>query len=374
MTSERRRTQTLRTEIDKSAYFAQTERAGAVRYEPYNNTYWPVDYGRDQVEEYQAVAERAVLIDVGCERSVELRGPDAVRFADYLCTRDMQTIKPGRARHTVICEPNGEIYCQAMVLRVDEDIVWILHGPVNFLQWANGIEAHTDFDVQVRQTDVFPLAVQGPRSYEIMRELAPDAADMKFFRWTRTAISGVDVIVCRSGFTGAFGYEVFPFDPREAPKIWDVALAAGDSHGLLVTPMIGPYFERGVTDFRYGDRLGLNPFEARLERAVNLDAGPFVGKEALLRVQELGPVRKLVGVRFGPDADLPALEYPWPIESLAAGQESPGVISRARNSYYLKEWIGYAVVRSSVAIGTSVRVRHPRGTAEAELVELPFME
>ncbi len=374
MTSERRRTQVLRVDIDKSPYFERTERAGAVLYEPYNNTYWPVSYGRGQTEEYRAVTERAVLIDVGVERSVEVRGPDAVRFVDYLCTRKMQNLKAGRARHTVVCEPNGEIYCQAMVLLVEEDCVWILHGPVNFLQWANVIAAHTDFDIQIRQTEVFPLAVQGPRSYEIMRDLAPEAADITFFRWTRTAMNGVDVIICRSGFTGAFGYEVFPFDPGQAPRIWDIVVEAGEPHGLLITPMIGPNMERGVTDFRYGDRLGLTPFEARLERAVDIDKEPFIGREALRRVQEQGPARKLAGVRFGSDAELPALEQHWPIEPLEPRGSLPGVVTRARSSYYLNEWIGYAVVRSDVEIGTRLTVRHPHGTVNGELVELPFME
>jgi glycine cleavage system aminomethyltransferase T len=368
MSNGQRRTQRLRPQITKSPYFPRTEAAGTIEYFPYNHTYWPIDYGREPDEEYRAIDERAVLIDVGCERSLELRGPDALRFADYLCARNLQTMKVGRARHTAICEPNGVILCEAIVLKLDDERVWICHGPVDFLQWTNAIVAHTDFDVDVFQTQVFPLAVQGRRAYEIMQELAPEAADMKFFGWTQATIAGVETVVVRSGYTGAFGYEVFPFDPDKALTLWDAVVEAGEPHGLMITPMIGPFFERGVTDWRYGDSLDLNPYEARLGRAVSLDAGPFIGKEALQKVEAEGPRRKLVGIQFGPDSELPELEQYWPFEN------GLGNVIRAKRSWYLAEWIGYAVVEVSVAGGAQVKVSTPSGSVEARLVDLPFMK
>ncbi|TVR72039.1 MAG: aminomethyl transferase family protein [Sphaerobacteraceae bacterium] len=368
MTNAPRRTQVLRAHITKSPYFPRTEEAGAIQYYDYNHTYWPISYGRDPAEEYQAIHERAVLIDVGCERSVELRGPDALNFADYLCARNLRTMKPGRARHTAICEPNGVIFCEALVLKLSEDRVWICHGPVDFLQWANAINAHSDFDVDVFQTQVYPLAVQGLRAYEIMQELAPDAVDMKFFGWVQARVAGVETIIVRSGYTGAFGFEVFPLDPADALRVWDAVTEAGEPHGLMITPMIGPFFERGVTDWTYGHGLDLNPFEARLERAVNLDAGPFVGKEALEGVVEAGPERKLVGIRFGSEAELPPIEQFWPIE------DGSGLVTRVKQSWYLGETIGSAVVTADTELDREVRVGHPGGVATGRLVALPFMD
>jgi glycine cleavage system aminomethyltransferase T len=368
VSTSQQRTQLLRPQITNSPYFPRTEAAGTIEYYPYNHTYWPIDYGRDPEEEYRAIDERAVLIDVGCERSVELRGPDALPFADYLCARNLKTMKVGRARHTVVCEPNGVILCEAIVLKLDDERVWICHGPVDFLQWTNAIHAHTDFDVAVFQTQVFPLAVQGPRAYEIMQTLAPEAAPMKFFGWTQATIAGVETIVVRSGYTGAYGFEVFPINPDQALSVWDAVTDAGEPHDLLITPMIGPFFERGVTDWRYGDSLDLNPFEARLGRAVNLDSGSFVGKEELQRINQEGPKRKLVGIRFGTNADLPPFEHFWPIEN------ELGVVTRVKQSWYLEETIGYAVVATDTELDREVKVGHPAGVGTGTLVELPFME
>lgn len=369
MQANQRRQQLLRPTIDFSPYFPRTEEAGAVRYIPYNRTHWPVDFGRDPREEVQAVNERAVLIDVGCERIAELRGPDALAFADYLCTRDLSTLKPGQARHTAICEPTGELYCEAIVLQPRADLVWVGHGPVDFLQWARAIAAHSSYEVSVERGDVFPLALQGPRALDIMRALAPEAAELRFFRWAQVTIAGVAAIVVRSGWTGSFGYEIFPFSSERALDLWDRIVSAGEPHGLLISPMTGPHFERGVTDFTYGGGLGLNPFELRLARAVDLDAGPFVGKEALQRIVQDGVRRKLVGLRFASD-QLPPLEEFWPIED-EHGQL--GVVQSVTQSLYLNQALGHAVVDVRAAAGSQVTVRHSAGSVHAELVELPFI-
>ena len=368
------RTQYLRPDSARTPYFSRTEQAGAIHYESYNNTCYPRSYGRERKAEFEAILERAVLIDVGCERTTELRGPDALKFADYICTRKMQTIKSNRARHTVICEPNGVIFCEAIVLKLAEDRIWIGHGPADFPEWCRAIHHGTNFDVEIELTQVYPLAVQGPRAYEIMQALVPDAADMKFFQWTRAEVAGVDSIITRSGYTGAFGFEIYPFDPKQAPKVWDTVVEAGEPHGMMITPMVGPYVERAVTDYRLGDLLDLNPFEARLERAVNMDKESFVGKDALQRILDAGVKRQMLGVRFHTDQPLPVLEEYWPIHPLSPGQPSPGVVNRAINSVILSEPIGYAIVSADLSPGQIITVDHHEGTVEAELVELPFMD
>jgi glycine cleavage system aminomethyltransferase T len=369
-----KRTQHLRSSVDKSPYFSRTEDAGAIFYNPYNDTYWPTDYGRDYADEFKAILERAVLIDVGCERTVELRGPDALAFADELCTRNLRTMKPNRARHTVICETTGVILCEAIVLKLAEDRIWIGHGPVDFPQWCRAIHYGTSFDVEIERTSVYPLAVQGPRAYEIMQELAPQAADMKFFQWTRSEVAGVDSIIVRSGFTGAYGFEIYPFDPGKAPTVWDAVVAAGEPHGLMITPMVGPSMERGVSDFRRGDGLDLNPFEARLARAVDMDKPSFIGKAALQQVLDKGVKRHLLGVRFHTEDSLPVLEATWPIRPVSQGAASPGVINYVEYSQIFNESLGNAVVSTDLQPGQKIVIDHPEGSVEAELVELPFMD
>lgn len=366
----RRRTQVLNPHILRSPYFPATERAGAVEYGIYNRMYAPV-YANDPREEFRAVLERVTLWDVASQRVVELRGPDALPFANYLCTRDLRRLPLGQCRHTAVCYPDGELICECLVLRPAEEVVWIGHGPVDFLLWAQGIAQHAPFDVSVSQSDVAPLALQGPLALEVMRSVAPEVAELGFFRWGRACIAGVEALVSRSGFSGVFGYEVYPLDTSRALAVWEALADAGVPHGLLVTGVVGPHFERGITDFTFGGggNLGLNPYELRLGRAVDLHAGPFVGQEALARIHAAGPRRKLLGLLID-DASLPPQETHWPVED----EDGPlGVVEATTYSYIFERYIARAVVDARATPGAQVRIRHPAGQASAELVTLPFM-
>ncbi|MEW5992278.1 MAG: glycine cleavage T C-terminal barrel domain-containing protein [Chloroflexota bacterium] len=369
--SDRRpsRLHVVRPWFERSPYFDLTEAAGAETYEVYNRTYWPRSYGRDPREELEAVMERAVLIDVGCERIVEVTGARALEFVDYLCTRDLRTIPPDRARHTAVCEPNGELYCEALVLRPAEDVVWVGHGPVDFDKWARAIAAHTQFDVAIARPSIFPFAVQGPMAVEIMRRLTPAAMALPFFGWCPASIAGAAVLIIRSGWTGAPGFEVYPLDHTAAPRVWQAVAEAGAPVGLLVSGMTGPYFERGITDFVYGAGLGLNPFEARLGRVVDLDGADFVGRDALISAVEAGPKRRLVGLRFGA-IDLPDFDGAW---ALTGPDDTRGTVIAARMSHLLHEWLGYAVVDAALETGSSVAVTTPGGAVAARVTDLPFL-
>lgn len=133
--------------------------------------------------------------------------------------------------------------------------------------------------------------------------------------------------------------------------------------------MVGPYFERAVTDWVHGAGLDLSPFELRLGRAVDLDAGPFVGRDALIALRAGGITRRLVGVRFG-TSDVPGIEgLRWRL----AATSGEGTVLDTHASLLLGETIGYAVVDNDLATGTDVTVDTPTGRVAAWIVELPFV-
>ena len=365
------RTQLLGNRYVFAPYFEATERAGADRYIAYNRVHWPVNYaGNDPDEQYRAVTERVALMDVTCERPVEIRGPDALSFTDYLCTRDLSSIQPDQARHTAVCEPDGTLYCEAMVLKLEDDAMWVFNGPSDFDIWARAIAAHTDYDItEILVTRVAPIGLQGPRSYDIMKKVAPKAADMRFFRWVRVPIAGVDTVVVRSGWSGSYGFELCPVNESEAMTVWDALVEEGEQHGLMITSMTGPRYERGVTDTTHGWNLGLNPYECRLGRVVNLNAGPFIGKEALQRIHDEGPRRKSVGLMLPGVGELPRMEAFWPVTS--DGEDS-GLLLDAQYSRVFGHMIARALVPASVEVGQSLTIHHPDGDATGEVVPIPF--
>ena len=140
--------------VRRSPYFTQTLAAGANAFMPYNHMYMPISYGRDPRDEYTALTTGVTLWDVGAERQTALSGPDAVRLADHLATRDLSAIEVGQCKFTLICDPDGQIMTEPIAIRPFEDTVWISHGDVDLTLWARGIAMNGDYDATVDEPDV----------------------------------------------------------------------------------------------------------------------------------------------------------------------------------------------------------------------------
>ena len=291
--------------------------------------------------------------------------PSPTTFARATCP----TIGPDQARHTAVCEPDGTLYCEAMVLKLEDDVMWVFNGPSDFDIWARAIAAHTDYDItEILVTRVAPIGLQGPRSYDIMKAVAPEAADIRFFRWVRVPIAGVDTVVVRSGWSGEYGFELCPINASEAMGVWNALVDEGEQHGLMNHQHDRPPL-RTRRD-RHHARLEPrpDPYEARLGRVVNLNAGPFVGKEALQRIHDEGPSRKSVGLFLDVES-LPRMEANWPVTSEG---RSAGVLLDYTYSRMFGRHIARALVDASIEVGQTITIHHPDGEASAEVTTIPF--
>ena len=355
----------------RSPYWAGVEQAGVSEFMVYNHMYFPLIYHHAPVEEYAALTERATLWDVGCERQTEIRGPDALRFADYLTTRDLSKLKTGDCRYTVACDPEGRIICDPVALKPWDDVVWFSHGSVDLTLWARGLALAGGFEVEVGEPDVAPLQVQGPKAADVLRELVEAPIDdLGFYKCVVTRVGGLASVVSRTGWSGGPGFEVFPLASERAIELWDALCRAGEAHRMMVVgPNLPRAVERGVTDTAYHTNSGMNPFEAGHGRLVDLDKGEFVGREALRRIAAEGPKRKTVGLFIA--GALPRLEWFWPVSD-ARGIR--GEVRWAAHSFALDRSIGIALVDAAVEVGETVEVRHPLGPVAAEVTTLPFAD
>ena len=265
------------------------------------------------------------------------------------------------------------ILCEALVLRLDDERVSICHGPADLPLWARAIAQHTDHDVEVHEAPVSPLALQGPRALDVMQALAPAVASMPRFAWAWASIADVDVLISRTGFSGEFGYEVFAPDVEPARRVWQEVRRAADPFGVLVTPVNDDRaWERGLTDIRYGDNLGINPFEVGLEHAVDLDKRTrFVGDEALRQISD-GSRRRRHAVSFTIDGDdVPDQETFWPI-ALPDG-EHLGVVWHVGYSYALDRHAGDALLDQPVEIDARLVLQSPSGPLIGTVVPRPLV-
>jgi len=155
----------------RSPYWEGTVEAGVSEFMVYNHMYFPLIYHHSPAEEYAALTERVTLWDVGCERQTELRGPDALRLSQYLTTRDLSKLKVGDCKYTLVCDPEGRIICDPVLLNPQNDVIWLSHGDADLTLWAKGIAMHGRYDVEVSEPDGAPMQMQGLKSIDILRGL-----------------------------------------------------------------------------------------------------------------------------------------------------------------------------------------------------------
>jgi glycine cleavage system aminomethyltransferase T len=359
----------------KSPYFRRTVEAGCTSWDLYNHMLIPTLYD-DDVEEYWHLLRHVTLWDVAVERQLEVSGPDAARFIQLLTPRDLSRCEVGQCKYVLLCAPDGGIVNDPILLRVEEDRFWCSLADSDALLYALGVQAFAKMDVEIREPDVSPLQLQGPRSPDVIRALLGDEiADLRYYRCARTSLDGIPLVVSRTGWSGEVGYELYLRDSSRGEELWDRIMAAGAPFQIrAVAPSDQRRMEAGI--FNYGNDMDVtnNPFEVTgLERLVELDNdNEVVSRAALERIGREGVSRKLVGVRLdGPPLGM-WLEDFWPV---AHDDEVVGRLTSASSSPRLELNMGYVWVPIGLAsLGTRLEVRSPDGPIEAEVVPLPFWD
>ena len=305
------------TQVRKSPFSDAALRWGAKGFSVYNHMYIPRDFG-DPVQNFWNLVERATLSDVAVERQVEITGPDAARFTQLLTPRNLSACAVGQCKYVLITDENGGIVNDPILLRLGENRFWLSLSDSDVLLWAKGVARHAGLDVALREPDVSPLQVQGPKSAAVMRDLfGAWIDDLRYFWCHETELDGIPLAVSRTGWSSERGYEVYLADGRHGDRLWEMIMEAGQPHGIAPgAPSTIRRIEGAMLSYGADMTLAENPFELGLGRLVDLDMeADYVGKAALRRIAAEGPARRLVGLELGGPALVAGNEEPWPLRA-----------------------------------------------------------
>ena len=296
------------------------------------------------IGEYWACREKAVVMDLSPLRKWEVLGPDAETLIQHAITRDVRRLAVGQVVYTAMCNETGGMVDDATVFRLGDDNFRFVGGDQYDGVWLKELGEKLGLKAFVKpSTDqLHNVAVQGPASRDIMRELIwtpptqPSLDELKWFRFLVGRIGGyqgIPLVVSRTGYTGELGYEVF-CHPDDGPAVWDAIWEAGQPHGLKplgleALDMIR--IEAGLIFAGYEFDDQVDPFEAGIGFTVKLDSeDDFIGKDALIERSE-HPQRKLVGL------ELEGNETAGHGDEVYVGRQRVGVVTSGTRSPTLRK-------------------------------------
>jgi aminomethyltransferase len=262
----------------------------------------PVRYG-SELAEHRAVREAAGIFDLSHMGEIEVSGPEAARALDYAFVGNLSAVKVGRARYTMLCHASGGVLDDLVVYRLADEKFLVVANAANVGVVASELRDRADgfvADVTDRSADYALIAVQGPRSADILAAVSEaELGSLRYYATTPATVAGIDLLLARTGYTGEDGFELY-CAPGHAPWLWRALIDAGGVHGLLPAGLACRdtlRLEAGMP--LYGNELSIRttPFDAGMGRIVKFDKpADFVGRAALRTRADEGPARVLVGL------------------------------------------------------------------------------
>ena len=320
--------------LQRTPLFDFHVRHGA-RIVPFAGWEMPVQY-TSIIEEHNAVRQKAGLFDVSHMGECRVTGPDAARFLDRVMTNAMASIKPGAARYTVMCQPDGGCVDDLIVYRVAEHEFFICLNAGNAkkdIAWMQQAAKAEGFAVNVRDecADWAQIALQGPLAEKILATLTKaDLPAIKRFAYAIDTVAGVPgCILSRTGYTGSPGFEIY-IPAAGADAVAEAVFTAGKPEGLLLAGL-------GCRDSLrleacyplYGHEISetISPLQGGLGWVVKLDKSPaFIGQDAL-RAQAAALPSKVVFFKLDDRriarADTVVLSGDKPVGRVLSGTLSP---------------------------------------------------
>ena len=372
MTPHEGATLSFQPRIRKGAFFDASWRYGCRAFSVYNRTYVSSTFATP-LEEYWKVTEDVAIWPVMGERQVEISGPDAADFVQFLTPRDMSRCMVGQCKYALITSAEGGILCDPVILRQAEDRFWLSTSDCDLELWAKGVAVHSPMRVQVRDAGVSVIQVQGPKSPRLMSNLFGDSIlDLKYYWHASTDFKGHALTISRTGWSGEFGYEIYLENHDQGDALFDALMQAGSDCNVAPGAVSqARRIESGIMSWGVDATPGENPYEVGLGRLVELDGTPdFIGRAALSRLRGQPLKRKLVGMRIeGPE--LGPNEDPWPMRR---NGEPAGRLTSLAYSPRLKANVALGLVAAEhAAVGTELVVGTWDGPRRARVGELPFL-
>ncbi len=338
----------------------------------------PVEYS-GLIAEHMAVRTGVGLFDVSHMGDIALRGPNSLAGVQRISMNDASKLAVGQAHYSAMLYPNGTFVDDIVVHKLGEnDYLIVINAGTREkdVQWVRQqIGAMSGCHVSDYSDYYTQLAIQGPRAAETLAKLtSTDLTAIKNYWFAWGTVCGLpNTMIARTGYTGEDGFEIYvPADEPTSTRVWNEVLAAGAEFGILPCGLGARNtlrLEAGMALYGHEISDTINVFEANLGRYAKLEKGDFVGRDALLEIQNAGgPKRKLVGLEMV-ERGIGRDGYPV----CALDGTVLGAITSGSPAPFLKKNIALAYVPvEHTALDTELTVQVRGQLVKAKVVPTPF--
>ncbi len=331
----------------------------------------PVFY-TGMLNEHRAVREKVGVFDVSHMGEIEVTGRDSLSNLQRLLVSNIEALPVSRVKYSVLCYPEGGVVDDVTVYRLENDRFLLCVNASNTDKDYQWISQHLEGKATAvnRSSEFAQLAIQGPRSMELLQKLTPlSLGSLKYYWFVLGKIAGVESIISRTGYTGEDGFELY-FSPEFAIQVWEYLMAEGEALGIQPIGLGARDTLRMEMAFPlYGHELDESTtlLEAGLGRLIDFGKPSFLGKEAFTRQKAEGTKRKLVGFKMV-DEGIPRPHY-----EVYENDKKVGFVTSGTISPTLRKGIGMGYVGIEEAWeGNEISIMIRQKKLTAEVVRTPF--
>ncbi len=334
----------------------------------------PIQYS-SIIAEHKAVRQSVGVFDVSHMGEVFVKGEKALDFVQHITVNDASKLFPGRVQYSAMCYEDGGIVDDLLVYKISETEFMLVINASNIAKDFEWMKKNNHFNVELvnKSDDYTLLAVQGPKSNDVLQKLLDFKLDLEYYHFTTGKMLGIDMIISRTGYTGELGYELyFQGSAEQAEKLWNDIFKAGEEFNIQPAGLGARDSLRLEMGFcLYGNDIDqtTNPLEAGLGWITKLNKPEFIGKEILLKVKAEGLKRKLTPIITDEKA------FPRHGYDVNANGKKVGFITSGTVSPILEKGIALAYLEPDYSSeGTDVSFVIRGKEVPAKVTKLPFVK
>ena len=353
-------------------YTSRIEKQGVTAYTVYNHMLLPAAFG-SIADSYEHLKKDVQVWDVAAERQVEIQGKDSAKLVQLMTCRDLSKSKIGRCYYCPIIDDSGNLVNDPVVLKLAEDKWWISIADSDVIFFAKGLASGHKFDVKIFEPVVDIIAVQGPKSFDLMEKVfGKIIKELKFFGFNYFDFEGAKHLIARSGWSKQGGFEVYVQNTQSGQRLYDHLFEVGKEFNVKPgCPNLIERIESGLLSYGNDFDNNDNPLECGFDQYVSLDSEiNFLGKEELKKVKLEGIKKKLMGIKF--DAKEVSLSG-----SLDLKDDGDNIIGELRSACYSPHFgkvIGIAMMKKPHwEVSQSVKAEINGKICNGNVCDLPFI-